>query len=134
MRLAIGALSVFVIGIAPAISQGAAPQSDNAANLADAFRTQVMKCWNPQVNALHPEDLVVDFDLFLNEDGSVVRLPQLVGNSRTAAASNRYTNAAAAAAMRAILTCAPYKLPPDRYNEWREINPLHFDPRQMVEY
>ena len=30
------------------------------------------------------------------------------------------------------MTCQPYKLPADRYNQWREIDPLHFDPRQML--
>ena len=48
------------------------------------------------------------------------------------AAGNRYTRAAAEAASRAIYQCQPYRLPPDRYNQWREINPLRFDPRQMM--
>ena len=45
---------------------------------------------------------------------------------------NPYTRAAAEAASRAIYQCAPYKLPAERYSEWQEINPLRFDPRQMM--
>jgi hypothetical protein len=45
---------------------------------------------------------------------------------------NAYTRAAAEAARRAIFQCQPYKLPQDRYSQWREINPLRFDPRQMM--
>jgi hypothetical protein len=49
-----------------------------------------------------------------------------------AIAGNSYTRAASEAARRAIYQCQPYRLPADRYNQWREINPLRFDPRQMM--
>jgi hypothetical protein len=129
-RLAAAAL-LTLAGAAPAFSQHKAPQNTETADLAYVFRAQVVQCWNPPIGAPHPEDLIVDFDLLLNEDGSVARLPQLVGDSRIAAANNPYTRAAAVAARQAILRCAPYKLPSNRYSEWREINPLHFDPRWM---
>ena len=77
--------------------------------------------------------LIVDFDLFLNQDGSVAQPPQLTASSREAAASDPYTRAAADAARRAIYQCQPYKLPADRYSQWREINPFHFDPSRMME-
>jgi hypothetical protein len=40
--------------------------------------------------------------------------------------------AAVDAAQRAIYTCQPYKLPPDTYNEWRDIT-IDFDPRKMFQ-
>ena len=52
-----------------------------------------------------PSDLVVDFDLFLNPDGTVAQPPQLTGNSRMRPA-DPYTRAAAEAASRAIYQCA----------------------------
>jgi len=77
-------------------------------------------------------DLVVDFDLVLNPDGSVASPPQLTSSS-AAAMGNPYTRAAAEAARRAIYQCAPYNnLPAKRYSEWHEINPFHFDPSQMM--
>jgi outer membrane biosynthesis protein TonB len=111
--------------------RGFGPQSAMTMELQDALRSQIQQCWSPPVGAPHPEDLVVDFDLFLNQDGSVAQPPQLTGNSASAT-SNPYTRAAAEAARRAIYECAPYKLPQDKYAQWREINPFHFDPRQMM--
>jgi len=40
--------------------------------------------------------------------------------------------AAVDAARRAIYTCAPYKLPADKYNVWRDIT-VDFDPRKMFQ-
>ncbi|MEI9931780.1 MAG: hypothetical protein WDM89_14895 [Rhizomicrobium sp.] len=62
-------------------------------------------------------------------------LPMEVSQKATSDAlnsSNSYTRASASAAQRAIYTCQPYKLPSDRYSQWREISPFHFDPRQMM--
>jgi outer membrane biosynthesis protein TonB len=103
------------------------------ADLQDSLRSQIAQCWSPPVGAPHAEDLIVDFDLLLNPDGSVAQTPQLTGDSASAASGNPYTRAAAEAARRAIYECAPYKLPADRYTQWREINPFHFDPRQMMQ-
>jgi outer membrane biosynthesis protein TonB len=112
--------------------KGFGAQNAMTADLQDALRSQIQQCWSPPVGGPHPEELVVDFDLLLNQDGSVAQPPQLVGNSASAVNSNPYTRAAAEAARRAIYECAPYKLPADRYALWREINPFHFDPRQMM--
>jgi outer membrane biosynthesis protein TonB len=102
------------------------------ADLQDSLRSQIAQCWSPPIGAPHAEDLIVDFDLLLNQDGSVAQPPQLTSDSAAAASGNPYTRAAAEAARRAIYECAPYKLPADRYSQWREINPFHFDPRQMM--
>lgn len=110
--------------------KGFGSQNAMTADLADSLRSQIARCWSPPVGAPSAADLVVDFDLFLNPDGSVAQPPQLIGSSSFA--GNPYARAAAEAARRAIYECAPYKLPGDRYSQWREINPFHFDPRQMM--
>lgn len=112
--------------------KGFGAQNAMTADLSDALSSQIKPCWSPPVGAPRADELVVDFDLFLNSDGSVARPPQLTASSRAAAASDPYTAAAADAARRAIFTCAPYKLPADRYSQWSEINPFHFDPRAMM--
>lgn len=115
---------------APAASRtvrGFGAQNAMTADLQDALRSQIEPCWSPPVGAPHPERLVVSFDLFLNPDGSVAQPPQLLATS-----SDPYFHAAVDAARRAIYTCAPYKLPADRYAQWREIKPFIFDPRQMT--
>ncbi len=98
------------------------------ADLADALKSQIYQCWSPPVGAPNANDLVVDFDLTLNPDGT----PRQRHIRPRCQSGNPYTRAAAEAARRAIFQCQPYKLPPDRYSQWREINPLRFDPRQMM--
>lgn len=101
-------------------------------DLSDALSEQIGKCWSPPIGAPRAEELVVDFDLFLTQDGRVAQPPQLTASSRDAAASDPYTRASADAARRAIYECQPYKLPADRYSQWQEINPFHFDPSRMM--
>ncbi|HEY1613702.1 MAG TPA: hypothetical protein VGF97_08435 [Rhizomicrobium sp.] len=116
---------------APRTMRGIGAENAMTADLQDSLRSQIQPCWSPPVGAPHPEQLVVSFDLFLNADGSVAQPPQLTGTGQ-ADLHDPYVRAAADAARRAIYTCAPYKLPADRYAQWREINPFIFDPRQML--
>ena len=111
----------------PRVVQGIGQANAMTADLADALKSQIYQCWSPPVGAPNASDLVVDFDLVLNQDGTP-------GSATSSALSsgNPYTRAAAEAARRAIFQCQPYKLPPDRYSQWREISPLRFDPRQMM--
>ena len=111
--------------------RGFGAQTAMTLQLSDALRSEIAPCWSPPVDAPNPSDLVVEFELFLNPDGSVARPPQLAASSAAAAANNSYTRAAAEAARRAIYTCAPYKLPANQYNQWRDIE-IQFDPRQMM--
>ncbi|MDE2501160.1 MAG: hypothetical protein KGL56_13315 [Alphaproteobacteria bacterium] len=111
--------------------KGFGAQSAMTMDLVDALRNQISQCWSPPVGAPHPESLIVEFELFLNRDGSVAQPPQLTANSSAAVASNPYMRAAADAARRAIYTCEPYKLPADRYSQWHDIT-LVFDPRMMA--
>lgn len=101
-------------------------------DLSDALKNMIAQCWNPPVGAPHPERLIPVFRLFLNPDGSVAQPPQLTANSAGAAAGDPFMRAAADAARRAIYTCAPYKLPADKYNVWRDIT-VDFDPRKMIQ-
>jgi outer membrane biosynthesis protein TonB len=105
--------------------RGFGAQNAMTADLVDALRSQISRCWSPPVGAPHPE--IVHFELTLNPDGSVARSPQLTNNS-----GDPYFHAAAEAARRAIYECAPYKLPADRYSEWRDITDFKFDPTAMM--
>lgn len=111
--------------------KGVGAQDAMTADLQDAMLSQIRECWNPPVGAPHPEELVVEFELFLNQDGTVAQPPQLSADSQAAVSRDPYTRAAAEAARRAIYTCAPYKLPKDRFKDWQDIA-LTFDPRQMM--
>ncbi|NWH07287.1 MAG: hypothetical protein HXY22_01310 [Alphaproteobacteria bacterium] len=98
----------------------------------DAFRSQVSKCWNAPIGAPNPEQLIVEVRIRLNEDGSLQAQPEFTDPSRYSA-GDTYYRAAAEAARRAIIQCAPYKLPVDRYSMWSEID-VNFDPRKMAGY
>jgi outer membrane biosynthesis protein TonB len=107
--------------------RGIGQQNAMTMDLVDSLRNQIAQCWSPPVGAPHPEQLIVSFELFLNPDGSVAQPPQLLDSS----SGDSFGRAAAEAARRAIYTCAPYKLPADRFAQWRDIT-LKFDPRLMV--
>jgi outer membrane biosynthesis protein TonB len=119
--------------VAPRAHAGAGAQNAMESDLQNALRSMIYRCWTPPSYAPNLSDIIVSYDLFLNPDGSVARSPQLDAKSQRAKdQGNTYTMAADSAATRAIYACAPYKLPPDRYAQWREINPFKFDPSDMT--
>jgi hypothetical protein len=113
----------------PRAIQGVGAGNQMTADLADALKSQIYRCWSrPEGYAAdRANDLVVEFDLELGPDGRVIRADSPSVNTGN---SSRYNYAAGIAARNAIYNCQPYRLPPDRYNQWREINPMRFDPRQ----
>jgi hypothetical protein len=111
----------------PRTIQAAGAGNLMTADLVDALKSQIYRCWSPPTGAPNANDLVVDFALNLNPDGTVGRLQLLTLNG------NNYTRAAAEAASRAIYQCQPYRLPQNRYEDWKEITRMRFDPRQMME-
>ncbi len=119
--------------VSPRTVQGVGAQNLMTASLADSLKSQIDPCWSPPVGAPNANDLVVSFNLHLNRNGTVGSL-QMTPETIARAATNPYTRAAAEAASRAIYQCQNqgYRLPPERYGEWSEINPLSFDPRQMM--
>jgi hypothetical protein len=113
----------------PRAIQGVGAGNQMTADLADALKSQIYRCWNKPEGfpADRGNDLVVQFDLELGPDGRVIRADSPSVNPGN---PSRYNYAAGIAARNAIYQCQPYRLPPERYNQWREINPMGFDPRQ----
>lgn len=110
--------------------KGVGAQTGMTADLAAILQSQIYRCWSPPTGTPHPERLIVKYDVFLNRDGSVAQPPQLAPETASAAAGDPYMTAAVGAARRAIYTCSPYKLPADRYAQWRNFT-FVFDPRQL---
>ncbi len=112
--------------------KGLGDQSALSLDLKDALLAQMRECWNVPVGAPNPEQLIVQVRVFLTQDGSLAQPPQLEPATRAAAATNGYMRTAAEAALRAVNVCEPYKrLPPDKYDAWREIV-MTFDPSKMI--
>lgn len=96
----------------------------------DAVRRQIEPCWNVQIGARNPEELIVDVRVYMNRDGTV-RKVQIIDTARMR--SDAFFRAAADSARRAVQNknCTPLKLPADKYDRWRQMV-LRFDPSQMV--
>ena len=112
--------------------KGLGAQDAFTMDLNDALLAQMRECWNVPVGAPNPEQLIVQVRVFLAQDGSLAQPPLLEAASRAAESGNPYMRTAAEAALRAVNICAPYKrLPPNKYDAWREIV-MTFDPTKMI--
>jgi hypothetical protein len=111
--------------------KGAGLQNAMTADLVTFLQSMINPCWIRPEGVPHPERLIVKYRLFLNKDGTVGQPPQLMPETAAAVAGDPYMAAAAGAARRAIYACQPYKLPANRYSDWRDIV-LTFDPRNMA--
>ena len=82
--------------------------------------------------ALDAASLVVTLRIYLNQDGSLARAPEVVEAVRMTQAGQENFRTAAESAQRAVLRCQPYTmLPAAKYDTWREVE-LRFDPRNML--
>lgn len=100
----------------------------------DAMRriviSQVAPCWNVNPGSKGAENLAVIIRMQMNPDGSV-QSASVENQSRYY--TDSFFQSAADAAKRAVLNpkCNPIKLPPDKYQVWREIL-INFDPKELL--
>lgn len=91
----------------------------------DFFMRQIGQCWNPPVGATGAQSLVPIIAFRLRRNGSLNGQPRAVNGQLSA-----FFLAAADAAIRAIVACAPYNLPKEKYKDWAS-NEITFDPKAM---
>jgi hypothetical protein len=99
-------------------------------DLEAALRAQIKDCWLEPADMSNPRSLLVVVNIELGIDGRLMREPQLVSPSSKAGASASLV-VAIDNALRAVRQCAPFTLPPDRYESWRSVQ-FSFDPRRMA--
>jgi outer membrane biosynthesis protein TonB len=92
----------------------------------DALRGQIQRCWNVPAGALDAENLRVSVKFKLDPSGAVEGSPEIISGG----SGSTVERAAAASARRAILQCAPYNLPADKYSAWADVI-VNFDPSDM---
>lgn len=102
----------------------------NAATLSqselDAMRARLASLWNVQPGIEHPEELFVTVRIHLGPDRRLTAPPQVVSTG----SSPRY-QAAAEAAVRAVLQGQPYNmLREETYEQWKYMD-IDFDPKTM---
>lgn len=102
-------------------------------SLIDAARNQVQRCWAPPLGARDAAQMRVRVSVLLGPDGAVIGTPTLdpADRRRMQRSSETVFRVFTESAVRAIQQCAPFKLPKERYNEWRSLR-LNFDPSQML--
>lgn len=100
----------------------------DTADLATLIRSQTYRCWRTVADMPNPENLGVVVEVRLNRDGSLSGPPRVKDLGRIQASGNSFWLTAAERAQTAVLDCAPYNLPADRYSQWRliEVN-FHVD-------
>ena len=114
------------VGGQPSAKPVAAASSLTSQADRDAIRDQIERCWIVPDEARTVENPAVDIRVRFNLDGTLQTDPLIVRNDRV---TDPLYRKLAEAARRAVLRCAPYKLPSNQFAD-REIV-LHFDPRAM---
>lgn len=99
-----------------------------AASLASIIQAKMQRCWNVPSGARNAEELKVELRIFFLPNGALAKAPEIVDNRRM---SDDFYRVAAESARRAVQLCAPYELPADSYDQWREMQ-LIFDPSKML--
>lgn len=97
---------------------GAGERNANTARIEAILYSKIVPCWDNVVDLPFPDRLNVQLSVKLNRDGSLASVEFIdpartpIGNSPMRTAMER--------AKRAVQKCAPYNLPDDDYDLWRE--------------
>ena len=87
-----------------------------------AVKKQAKRCWKIPAGWSEPRQVSVTIRFELNRDGTLKGSPSVV-----AFPASEMGKTAALNAIRAVAECAPFKLPPEKYDEWNDIQ-LRFEP------
>lgn len=118
-----------VAAAAPPSSQPKAPLgSQLTASELDLVREQIARCWNINAGARDAKDLVVEIRASVQPDGTVTQAT-IVDQNRM---NDPVWRAAAESARRAFFNpqCTPLKLPPDKYDTWKDLD-VSFSPKDI---
>jgi hypothetical protein len=114
-----------------ASSQPRAPLgSQLSASEVDMIREQISRCWNIPAGARDVKDLVVEIRVEVLPDGTVQQAT-IVDQAR--ANADPFFRAAAESARRAFFNplCRPLRLPPDKYDVWKDMV-VDFSPKDVL--
>jgi hypothetical protein len=89
------------------------------------MRSQIEMCWNPPVGVRGAASQKVQVIIALNKDGTISNVEPVTRDLKGS------REVAIGAAVRAVLSCAPYEFPIEKYELWKEIK-FTFDPRNML--
>lgn len=98
--------------------QGAGERSGNIARIEAILYARILPCWDGVADLPFPDQLNVRMKVQLSPNGSVSDLGLIEPTRRPVGSSPMGT--AVDRALRAVRKCAPYNLPQDEYDNWRE--------------
>lgn len=107
-----------VLDKAQAPRAGAGERKGNTASLAASLNQQISYCWRGIEDLPKEDQIVVTLNMSLAKDGTLLGDPELVTpSSRPIGRAGVPVDLA----LRAVRKCAPYKLPPQDYDYWKDI-------------
>ena len=92
----------------------------------DTLTFDIEQCWNVPVGLANDVSNVITIGLKLNRAGRLEGSPENLSSNSGVGMIQAYE-----AARRAVISCQPYKLPIEKYEQWREIV-IDLDPSGMV--
>jgi outer membrane biosynthesis protein TonB len=94
------------------------------ATLSDMMSSQIARCVRSSADAPSDMELGVQVSVRLNRDGTLSDAPRLTNEARVLGSPNPYLRVAGQRALRAVIDCAPYRMPAENYQQWRllEVN------------
>jgi outer membrane biosynthesis protein TonB len=92
--------------------------ADNSATWGALFKDQVLRCWKKPYGGIDAARIVVEFNIKLRKDGSLESMPAPLTTPGTP-----YERVFLESGLRAIMECAPYRLPPAFFQEWQAFIP-----------
>jgi len=97
----------------------------NAGSCADAVQSRIEQNWILPIGAQSAENIIIRLRIELRPDGTLLRPPAVLDQSPSPA-----YDAMAGAAIRAAESGQPYSIPPQQYEQCRDMI-LRFNPRDM---
>ena len=124
-------VSTFAKSIERSLPKGAQIDNRATATLVQAISQQVRPCWNLPIGGRDVSSINTVLHIRFARTGAVLGQIEVVSQSGVTAANMSYAKPMADAAKRAVLRCAPLRLPPDLYELWQDIE-FNFDPSKML--
>lgn len=87
----------------------------------------VQQCWSVPIGIQNAADLVVVLSVDLARNGGLKSSPKMIEPT----VAQGQIQQAFEAARRALIACAPYDLPPEKYETWKTLEVV-FNPKEMV--
>jgi len=93
--------------------------ADNSATWVGMFTEQVERCWKKPYGGIEAQRIEAQFDIKLRKDGMLEATPVAMTSP-----SSAFHRVFLESGLRAIIACAPYKLPPALFADWKWFTPI----------